>query len=149
MAYDYGTGKVILYGGYDNNASHSEYGIDVEYTYDTTWSYLGGTWTDLTPTNTTLTQNLTWYPPRSDDAYMEYNPAVGGLLMYEGDYQVPPLNDEWTYINGTWALVCSSCVASYRSCDHSAWDPPAGAVVSFGPSALVVGPGQTWIVVVK
>jgi hypothetical protein len=145
LAYDPTDGHVILYGGYNNNGSKSLYGVGSEYTFDATWSFLNGTWSDLTPTNTTLTNNETWYPPRSDDSYLEYDPSVNAMVMFGGDYQTPALLDEWAYNHGSWTRVCSSCVPAWRGTDHGAWDPAMNAIVTFGPAPDLKGAGQTWV----
>ena len=63
MAYDPGTGQLVLFGGYDGGF------------LDDTWTWNGSTWTQMTPATS---------PPARDSASMAYDPGTGQLVLFGG-----------------------------------------------------------------
>jgi PKD repeat protein len=98
LAYDAADGYVLAFGG----------GGDVGASYNDTWTYSAGTWTNITA-------KLTTAPGPREAANMVYDAAMGRILLFGGytnqglsygnSYVV---NDTWTYLNGTWTNITAA-----------------------------------------
>ncbi|HKV90697.1 MAG TPA: PKD domain-containing protein, partial [Thermoplasmata archaeon] len=101
-----------------------------------TWLYAGGTWSNLTPSHITPTDN----PSPRWGAVLAYDPALGGLVLFGGASTTatglndPGLNDTWKFASASWSLVCPSlCAAPAPRWDASAsYDLASSAIVVFG-----------------
>ena len=65
MAYDSGTGQLVLFGGEDSSGGF----------LNDTWTWNGATWTQQSPTTS---------PPARDAASMAYDPGTGQLVLFGG-----------------------------------------------------------------
>ena len=124
MAYDSGTGKVIVFGGYDPKTG---YGLADTWAYDPA----ANTWTNLNPSGDV---------PSARDAHtMVYDSANGRVILFGGDTgrtdtSVSP-NDTWAYdpsANKWTERSPLGDVPSGRSDYSIAYDSGAGKVILFG-----------------
>ncbi|MCI4353887.1 MAG: hypothetical protein L3K06_00795 [Thermoplasmata archaeon] len=95
-------------------------------TFQTTWTYSGGVWTDLTAT--------AGAPPELLGA-MAYDALDGYVLYFGGDTLANQLTDAtWTFLAGTWTNVTASVhgAPSGRIQFGIAYDPLVGAVLMYG-----------------
>jgi N-acetylneuraminic acid mutarotase len=120
MAYASDSGKVILFGGWDNKA-------DV-YRKDT-WAYdsAANTWTDLKPAGAV--------PFARSLHSMVYSPAVGRLILFGGWDYFNDFNDTWTYdVNtNTWTdLQPPGAIPLARDGHAMVFDSLTSKVVLFG-----------------
>jgi hypothetical protein len=86
MAYDSGTGQLVLFG-----------------TDGTTWTWDGTTWTQLNPATS---------PPAQGGASMAYDSGTGQLVLF-GGYNVITFGDTWTY--GTPTVTAAPAITSGNS----------------------------------
>jgi len=93
-----------------------------------TWTFSGGVWTNVT--------NFSAPTPMARAAFgMDYDPNVGGVLLYGGDGGVLPhgfLGDTWEFVGGAWKEL-----APIVSPGHLAWvalsyDPTDSQTILFG-----------------
>ncbi|MGA8275283.1 MAG: hypothetical protein WB789_00285 [Thermoplasmata archaeon] len=117
LAYDPSDRMMVLFGGSACSTSCK------------TWTYSGGTWTEL---------NLTTQPPaRYGEGFAEDQTDHGALLFggmtFSGGGQV--LNDSWLFSYGTWHQENGSSSPPGRWDPAMAWDPGLDAVVLFGGRA--------------
>ena len=80
MAYDPGTGQLVLFGGYDGGF------------LDDTWTWNGTIWTKQSPTTS---------PPARDSASIAYDPGTGQLVLFGGWDGNNIHNDTWTWNGST------------------------------------------------
>lgn len=123
MVYDAKDGYVLLYGG-ENGGGTS--------TYDDTWKYVGGTWTNIT------TSVGTPPPPRVSpsiayDAADGYVVLFGGITLAGGSY-LDDLSDTWSYSAGHWTNLTSTAGTgpSGRFSMAMAFDNTDHEVIGFG-----------------
>ena len=83
MAYDSGTGQLVLFGGDDSSGGF----------LNDTWTWNGANWTQQFPTTS---------PPARADASMAYDSGTGQLVLFGGDSSDGFLNDTWTWNGTTW-----------------------------------------------
>ncbi len=105
LAFDAADNETVMFGGETANAS---------YTNDT-WVEVGGHWTNET--------NPHDAPPARVRASMDYDPNMGGVLLF-GGYDGSDLADTWLFAGGHWTDV------SYVSLAPPARD---GAMMAFDP----------------
>lgn len=118
MAFDPGTGSIILFGGYDDNSE-----------YNDTWGYDPTTnaWYDLSPSGDV--------PPARDNHSMVYDPITGKMILfggYDGDNR---FDDTWAYdpLANTWTeLSPAGDLPPARSGHKMVYDPGAGRMILFG-----------------
>lgn len=93
MAYDLAANQLILFGGGDYNGN-------------ATWSFDGTTWSQLDDgTDAGCTDTCTSSPPPRSGSGMDYNPALGQLVLFGGLDGSTNLNDTWTWNGTTWTQV--------------------------------------------
>jgi PKD repeat protein len=111
MAFDGVDGYVVLYGGKRGNQTDLA----------DTWSYVGGIWTNLTP-------SLSVAPPKREFSSFAFDPWDGFALLV-GGFQFPnSLGDEWEFGHGAWTQLSSGVSPSARyDAGESAWYPGPGA----------------------
>ncbi len=137
LVYDPSLGKVVLFGGYAFNP-HTAVAAFIS----DTWTFSGGTWTNVTSTAGT--------PPLARfGAGATYDPTLKSVLLFGGEsYNTTSLQDEadgdtWTF-NGTWTnLLTSSPGARYGA--GLAWDPELGGDLLFGGFNESAVFGDTWL----
>src|SRR5271170_4793952 len=95
MAYDPGTGQLVLFGG---NVEGNVGGND-------TWTWNGTTWTKLSPATS---------PPDRYYTSMAYDPGTGQLVLFGGQGSGGPLNDTWTWNGTTWTKLSPATSPSAR-----------------------------------
>jgi PKD repeat protein len=83
-----------------------------------TWAFSNGSWTNITP--------LTGSPPARDYASMDFDPNMGGVLLFGGaGAGGVPRNDTWLFRGGFWTNV------SYVGGGPA---PRLGAAMAFDPA---------------
>lgn len=106
MAWDPLLGEAVYFGGCTPAACYS----------NATWVYSGTTWTDLTP-------YLAQSPGGRYGMGLDYDPALGTIVLYGGINGTSILDDTWLF-DGTWENV--SALAGYPPAEEFgslAWDP--------------------------
>ncbi|HXQ49206.1 MAG TPA: PKD domain-containing protein [Thermoplasmata archaeon] len=134
--YDSTDGYILMYGG-------SRVGNATCGTAGYTWTYLNGTYTNLT-------SRIGLAPPVSSGSRMiADDPALGGVMLYGGwDGGVCPFgNETWAYRNGTWYNQDLNYNPGPLWDAPTAGDGPAGSVLMFSGNT-VPGTGtqssETW-----
>ena len=105
-----------------------------------TWSYAGGTWTNLTG-------GLTATPGPRYGASMTYDSTDGYVVMFGGCGTTSAclLNDTWRFVSGNWSRVPTAMAPSPREYSAMTNDPTDHAVVLFGGCGGSACPlGDTW-----
>jgi uncharacterized repeat protein (TIGR02543 family) len=128
MAYDPGTGQLVLFGGYDqsNGAELND-----------TWTWNGGTWTQLTPATS---------PPARDSASMAYDRGTGQLVLFGGyDGVTGHFDDAWTWEGSTWTQLTPATSPPLRLGASMAYDTGTGQLVLFGGQSGGGMFNDTWI----
>jgi hypothetical protein len=115
MAYDRGTGQLLLFGGQD---LHFAFPF-----LDDTWTWNGTTWTELNPATS---------PPARSEASMAYDPGTGQLVLFGGYDDNPFLNDTWTWTGTIWIQLNPVTSPPVRAGASMAYDPGTGQLVLFG-----------------
>jgi N-acetylneuraminic acid mutarotase len=134
MAYDPGTGKIIMFGGYDG---------DVE--LDDTWAYDPATnsWTELKPTGAG--------PPARRFDSMVYDPLGKTMILFGGSRSDPGpeggtwLNDTWAYdpAANVWTeLKPAGPLPSARGLQSMVYDPMGSRVIMFGGAYSAPSTGE-------
>ena len=119
MAYDPGTGDIVLFGGTNYNVSTGSGS-----TFADTWAYNGTTWAKQSPSAS---------PFALFDASMAYDPATGQLVLFGGITTGAGIsNATWTYNGTTWAEQSPATSPSPRWRASMAYDPATGQLVLFG-----------------
>ncbi len=142
MAYDAADGHVLAFGG----------GGNLGRSYNDTWTYSGGVWTNISAT-------LSVAPIPRESALMAYDAADGYILLFGGytSISVPgscsgALNDTWIFQRGAWTQITPTggvappCLFSAAM----AYDSADREIVLFGGGLTVGGvlnaqlSDQTW-----
>ena len=115
MASD-GVQGVLLFGGANSTQN--------TITYNDTWSYAGGRWTQLsTPVA----------PAARFSMGMTYNSEQGFILLYGGfNFTALSFGDTWRFTGGAWTEVSASSAPPAENYPSMAFDPEAGAVIMTG-----------------
>jgi hypothetical protein len=93
MAYDPLLSEIVLFDGCDFSASPCP--------RNTTWTYNGISWTDLTP-------HLSIAPSPREGAGLDYDPAFGGVVLFGGQNNVTGnLGDTWLFNSSGWYNLTS------------------------------------------
>ena len=136
MAYDSGTGKVIVFGGYDPKTG---YGLADTWAYDPA----ANTWTNLKPSGDV--------PPATIFQSMIYDARDKKVILFGGIGADRILNDTWAYdpATNTWTnLNPSGDVPSARDAHTMVYDSANGRVILFGGDTgrtdTSVSPNDTW-----
>ena len=90
MAYDSGTGQLVLFGGYGAGG-----------TYSNTWTWNGSTWTEQFPATSPSARNF---------ASMAYDPGTGQLVLFGGvdSNSGNEFADTWTWNGSDWTELTPS-----------------------------------------
>jgi N-acetylneuraminic acid mutarotase len=118
MAYDSGSGKIVLFGGYDGTSEVGD-----------TWSYdpAANTWTDLKPDGSV--------PSARKAAAMAYDPVSGRVILFGGYDGSSVLDDTWAYdpAANTWTEVDPAGAIPIPRANHRmVYDEATGQVILFG-----------------
>ena len=124
MVYDSARGKVVLYGGFDNN-----------FNYDNeTWEYDGVDWTQVTTASS---------PSARYRHAMVYDSARGKVVLF-GGWASGYLNDTWEYDGVNWTQVTTTSSPSGRWKHTMTYDSARGQVVMFGGIGSTSFLNDTW-----
>jgi hypothetical protein len=118
MAYDAGTGSVVLFGGDVNGQGLSD-----------TWNFTGGKWSNLTG-------SLSTSPPARTLGSLAYDYGTGALILFGGsstlNFGGGFFNDTWEFVHGSWTQLHPKHAPSPRRGAQMAWDPSVHALVLVG-----------------
>jgi hypothetical protein len=114
MAYDPGTGNMVLFGGAGPSGPVGD-----------TWTWNGATWTQQSPATS---------PPGREYASMAYDAATGQMVLFGGFHSNNGsyLNDTWTWDGTTWTQHSPATSPSGRVNASMAYDAATGQMVLFG-----------------
>jgi hypothetical protein len=127
MAYDPGTGQLVLFGGQDQNAFPH---------LNDTWTWNGTTWTQQSPTNS---------PSVRSGASMAYDPSTGQLVLFGGAAPGSVLlGDTWTWNGTNWTQLNEPTGPPARWFASMAYDPGTGQLVLFGGQDNSTRLDDTW-----
>ena len=124
MAYDPGTGQLVLFGGNDGSGPVAD-----------TWTWDGSSWTEQSPSTS---------PPARSDASMAYDPGTGQLVLFGGNDGSGPVADTWTWDGSSWTEQSPSTSPPARSDASMAYDPGTGQLVLFGGNDGSGPVADTW-----
>lgn len=134
LAYDHGTGTVVLFGG------EGGYGGPL---FGDTWVWNGTNWQQLAPANS---------PPPRSMASMAYDAGLRRLVLFGGSGagSTPPFyNDSWTWDGNTWTQLSPNSASGppARYAFGMTYDHSRQAIVAFGGLAFhdFVVFGDTWL----
>ena len=113
FAYDPTDQYVVAYSGFIRNES-----------YNDTWTYQGGVWTNITPT--------AGGPGPRRSAMMVWDAADGYVLMFGGSNGATYFNDTWSFLGGHWQRIDTVGAPPARRSYGLAYDAAQGEVVLFG-----------------
>ena len=118
MVYDPAAQEIVLFGG--------QTGPNGTTLLNDTWTYSGGTWTQLSPSSG---------PPPRTDAAMTWDNASGEAVLFGGcaDSNCSlVLNDTWTYSAGSWTNVTAGPSPAARGGADFSYDAVDGYDLLFG-----------------
>jgi N-acetylneuraminic acid mutarotase len=139
MVYDPANGQVILFGGYNNDASGwTSVNDPCPYVFNDTWAYdpTANTWTDLEPVGD--------LPPARTGHSMVYDSASGQVILFGGFGDLDNLDDTWAYdpTANTWTdLKPVGDLPPAVSYSSMVYDSASGKVILFGGQGLL---GDSW-----
>lgn len=123
--FDPNTGRSLLFGGVG----------DAPDRLDETWSWGGGSWTNLSPTAK---------PSGRSHFPMEFNPGIGRMLMFGGFRDDARTNETWTWDGNTWRLEQPAASPDVRIEPAMAFDPGNGEMVVYGGINTEARLSDTW-----
>ena len=129
MTWDAADGYVLAFGGIASNGNKLAQ----------TWSFVGGTWTQLSPTT---------HPSAREGGMMTYDAADGYVLLFGGYHSgSKALDDTWTFVGGQWTKLSPSVHPPVTEWAGIAYDPVHQYVVMFGGDKIIDTPkyDTTWI----
>jgi hypothetical protein len=129
MAYDAARGKVVLFGGTDQN------GLPL----NDTWTWDGATWTKQTPVPS---------PPTAVGASLAYDSATSTVVLFEvpfGQKGNPPASQTWTWNGSTWSQPTVTTPPPFRYYPGMTYDQARGVVVLFGGQQVSKGGAITYL----
>ncbi len=126
MAYDAKDKYVILFGG----ETISPYTV-----LGDTWEFVGGKWTELSPTTS---------PPARYQAAMDYDAKDGYVVLFSG-YSSPG-SDTWKFVAGQWTKLAPPAAPGGRYKASMVYDAKDKYLLLFGGSNLTISAtyGDTW-----
>ena len=120
MVYDDALGKIVVFGGCTSGHFFDQFCNAT----NETWTYSGGSWTQLHPTV---------FPSARVMPSMVYDSALQEVLLFGGVTSFPnyhPLNDTWEFDGTTWTQLFSTVSPPASGMDQAmAYDNATGAVV--------------------
>ena len=124
MAYDRRRGRVVLFGGFGDQA-----------VTDDTWEWDGATWTQASPTT---------HPSARWDHAMTFDSARGRTLLFGGIDGIDSVGDTWEWDGTTWTLVHDNATPPLQDHHALAYDSGRDRVVSFGGLQSILPYRHTW-----
>ncbi len=133
LVYDPLLGGVLLFGGAYLGAGGTSLTAS-----NATWLLANGTWTQLAPSRA---------PPAREAPQLVWDAAQQEVVLFGGEGAIGggargPLNDSWTFANGTWSASAAgpSSAGMYwdASTENFAYDPSLNA-------SVLVTSNQTWL----
>jgi hypothetical protein len=132
LAYDPWDGYVVLYGG--ENLTSPLVGSFI--VVADTWTFLAGTWTNITATAGTP-------PPARAGSAILYDALDGYLLLYGGTTTSgTPLSDTWSFVGGSWTQLSPAHSPGADYLASAAFDATDGTVLYLSGVSLT---GGTWL----
>ncbi len=134
LAYDAHDGYVLGFGGNNWTAGPT----------NQTWTYAGGTWTQLAPTVS---------PPTDSEPTLAYDGATRSVIFFGGQsYQsshLTPLNETWSFAGGIWTQLDPARSPPPFQQHFMSYDVAAREVVLWGDGPVIHGgdsacSGQLW-----
>ncbi len=116
IAWDAADGYAMMFGGYSYPSGTI---------YNETWTYVHGTWTNLTGT-TNQTPGPRWRP------LMTYDAGDGYVLMYGGTTASATYSDTWEFLHGNWTALTVSGSPPPRFRASMVYDPVDNYTIVFG-----------------
>ncbi len=126
MTYDPATGKMVLFGGYDQSEARWS---------GETWTYDGSTWTE---------QTIAGGPPARFESSMAYDPATGKIVLFGGSDESGWSDETWTYDGSDWTKQSPGQSPPALAEASMAYDPATGELVLFGGQSGLQPRGETW-----
>ncbi len=127
IAYDAADGYVVLFGGAD---------VGTNTYYSDTWSFVGGVWSQLSPSTSPSARFL---------PAMTYDAADGYVVLFGGAVSTSiPLDDTWTFSGGQWTLVSVTSAPSGRDSAAMTYDTKDGYVLMYGGISVTTYYSDTW-----
>jgi hypothetical protein len=118
MTYDSEDGYVLLFSGLQPGST----------SFGSTWTYLAGTWTNITATAGT-SPPPTAFGGMADDTYDGYVLMYGGFQDYPFGFST---NETWSFSNGGWTLLSPATNPGTNVDLTLVTDPPDNSVLLFG-----------------
>jgi hypothetical protein len=132
MAYDAMDGYVVLFGGLGYNATNALVPLN------DTWTYAGGTWTEIIPDDCYLVSSYSCpaSPSERYDFGMTYDAADGVVLLFGGTGYLGDDGDTWAFTGGTWYNVTGYSTHSPGALQGAVmtYDAADGYVLLYGGS---------------
>jgi len=130
LQYDPADGYVLLFGGETNFTMSNE-----------TWTYLGGLWTELYPTNSPVPR---FVAGMTFVVRYNYMLLFGGCTAFAGC--VTQVNDTWAFRAGQWTELDQNfaLLPHARGAVQMTWDGADGYVLLYGGAALGNHVNDTW-----
>jgi hypothetical protein len=127
VVYDSTLGRVVLFGTYTSAGT-----VD-----NTTWTFLNGTWTNLTST-------VGPAPSPRDSGAMTFDPNLGYVLLFGGETYdgSATYNDTWTFAANHWTRQFTPTSPTGRSYAALTYNPPSETDLLFGGQAEYSNPPQ-------
>jgi hypothetical protein len=116
IAWDAADGYAVMFGGYS---------LPSGLVNNETWTYVHGTWTNLTGT-TNQTPGPRWRP------LMTYDAGDGYVLMYGGTTAAATYSDTWEFLHGNWTALTVSGAPPPRFRASMVYDPVDNYTIVFG-----------------
>jgi Galactose oxidase, central domain len=133
MTYDMADGYVVLFGGCHTTPPCSSGNF-----LGDTWTYSGGTWTQIHPTT---------HPAARGGFMMTYDSGTGSVILFGGcnsTYCTAPFSDTWSFVGGQWSLVTVTHHPSPRLFAVGAYDVKSNYLVLFGGENHTTAYNDTW-----
>jgi hypothetical protein len=129
MAFDTSDGYIVLFGG-------SSAGTPIG-----TWKFSDNTWTNISSAETVSPSSRTL-------AVMNYDPAIGAVVLYGGasaDFFPNYYTDTWLFSGGQWSNATASAgIAGAPTYGAMTFDPTENDLIDFGGHGLGGDPGSTF-----
>ncbi|MCI4356693.1 MAG: hypothetical protein L3K18_06085 [Thermoplasmata archaeon] len=129
MTYDSEDGYVVLFSGAGTGSSPPP---------ATTWTYVGGSWTNIT-------SRVSTQPPAGAAAGFVDDTYDGYLLLY-GEFEGGTKygNQTWEYLGGVWTQLAPAVDPGHRGFTGMAFDPNDNVAVVFGGATATGIASGTW-----
>ena len=133
MSFDPATGQLLLFGGTGNSGTLND-------TWAWTFSSGSGTWTNVTPANSSAS------PTARTGASTGFDAATGQLLLFGGTSGASYYSDTWSWTGTAWTQLASSTNPGGRSYASIVFDDSTGQMILQG--GVKTGNAQqtdTWV----